>query len=67
MDYHNRNIKDFVTESDLNCLGLAQDGPVEKNFSMWPREGFCVVLGENVVAFCHCLKNLPEAKVKDLD
>ena len=29
-----RNIKDFVTESNLNCADLAQEVSVEKNFSM---------------------------------
>jgi hypothetical protein len=29
---------------------------------MWPRNSSCDVLVKNMAAFCHCLKNLPEAK-----
>ena len=32
---------------------------------MWPRDS-CDILVKNVVAFCLCLKSLPEAKVKRL-
>jgi hypothetical protein len=38
----------------------------EKNFIMWPRDCSCGSLVKNVAAFCHCPKNLPEAKVKRL-
>ena len=31
---------------------------------MWPRDWFGDILVRNVVAFCPCLKSLPEAKVK---
>ena len=56
-------MKDFVTESDLNCADLAQEVSVE-NFNMWPRDYFCGILVKNVATFCPCLKSLPEAKVK---
>ena len=59
-------IEDFVAMSDLNCVYLAQEVSVEKNFSMWPRECFCGILVKNIAAFCPCLKSLPEAKVKRL-
>jgi hypothetical protein len=57
-------MKHFVAEMDLNCADLAQEGSVEQNFSMWPRERFCGILMKNVAAFCPCLKSLPESKVK---
>jgi hypothetical protein len=34
MECSSRNMKNFVAEIDLNCIVLAQDGLVEKNFSM---------------------------------
>jgi hypothetical protein len=34
----NRNMEDFVGEIDLSCAELAQEGSVEKNFSMWSRD-----------------------------
>jgi hypothetical protein len=64
MGYPSRNMKDFVTEIDLNCVVPAQDGLVEKNFSRQSRAFFCGILVKNVAALCSCLKNLPEAKVK---
>ena len=57
------NMEDFVSESHLNCESLALDVSVERNFSMWPRDYFCSILVKNVVAFCPCLKSLPEVKV----
>jgi hypothetical protein len=39
MDYHSRNMKDFVTENDLNFADLAQEVLV-KNFNIWPRDCF---------------------------
>jgi hypothetical protein len=35
-----RNMEDFVTESDLSCADLAQEVSVE-NFNMWPRDWLC--------------------------
>jgi hypothetical protein len=32
-------MEDFVTESDLNCVDLAQQVSVEK-LSMWPKDCF---------------------------
>ena len=55
-----RNMEDFVTES----ADLAQDGSVEKNFSMWPRDCFCSILVKNVAAFCPCFKSLPVVKLQ---
>jgi hypothetical protein len=62
-----RNMEDFVAESNLNCADLAQEVSVEKNFSVWHRDCYCGILVKIVPAFCHCQKNLPKAKVKDLD
>jgi len=39
MGYLRRNMEDFVTESDLNCVDLAQEVSVE-NFNMWTRNYF---------------------------
>jgi hypothetical protein len=64
MGHPSRDMEDFVGESDLNCAGLAQEVSVEKNFIVWPRDCFYGILVENVAAFCHCPKSLPEAKVK---
>jgi hypothetical protein len=59
-----RNMEDFVAERDLNWVDLGQEGSVERNFRMWCRDCFCGILVKNVAVFCHCLKSLPEAKVK---
>lgn len=32
--------------------------------NMWPRDCSCDILVEKMAAFCPCLKNLPEVKVK---
>ena len=64
MGYPSRNMEDFVAEYDLNCVDLAQEVSVEKNFSMWPRDCSCDILVKNVAAFCPCLKSLPQAKIK---
>jgi len=56
MGYPNRNMEDFATESDLNCIDLAQEVSVEK-----PLHG---ILMKNVAIFFPCFKSLPEAKVK---
>ena len=40
---------------------------MEKNFSMWPRDCFCVILVNKikyVAAFCPYLKSLPESEIK---
>jgi hypothetical protein len=34
VDYHSRNMEDFVTEGDLNCVSLALEVSEEKNFNM---------------------------------
>ena len=57
LSYACRNMKDFVAESDLSCSDLALDISVEKSYSIWHRDFF-------VAAICHCLKSLPEGKVK---
>ena len=66
MDSPSKNMKHFVAEMDLNCADLAQEGSVEKNFSMWHKDCFCGILVKNVATFYPCLKCLPEAKVKRL-
>jgi hypothetical protein len=57
-------MEDVVAESDLNCTDLTQEVSEMKNFSMLHRDCFCDILVKNVDSFCHCLKSLPEAKVK---
>ena len=47
-------------------VGLKRLVSEEKNVSMWPRDCFLCYLVENMAAFCPCLKNLFEAKVKRL-
>jgi hypothetical protein len=37
---------------------------MKKNFSKWTTDCFYDILVKNVAVFCHCLKSLPEAKVK---
>jgi hypothetical protein len=60
-------MEDFVAGSNLNCnLNLAQKISNEKNFRMWHKDCFCVILVKNVATFCPCLKSLPKAKVKRL-
>ena len=51
MGHPSRNIEDFVAGSNLNCVDLAQEVSVNKNFKMWPRDCFCAILVKNVVAF----------------
>jgi hypothetical protein len=70
MDYHSRDINDFVTERELNCAALAEEVSVEKPLlrfllSMWSRDSLFFLL-KNMTDFCPCLKNLPKAKVKRL-
>jgi hypothetical protein len=45
-----RNMEEFVTESDLNCMDLAQKVSMQ-NFNMCPRDCFCVILMKNVATF----------------
>ena len=47
-------------------VGLKRLVSEEKNVSMWPRDCFFCYLVENMAAFCPCLKNLFEDKVKRL-
>jgi hypothetical protein len=35
MGYPSKNMEDFVSGSNLNCVDLAQEISKEKNFSMW--------------------------------
>ena len=58
-------MEDNDVECDLMNSGcLDQEVPVEKNINMWPTDSYCNILVENVITFCHCLKSLPETKVK---
>ena len=61
MGYHNRDMEEFVAESDFNCADMAQEVSVEKNFSMWPRDCFCSILVNNMARFSPCLKSLCES------
>jgi hypothetical protein len=63
MGYPGKNMEDFVTESGLNCMDLAQEVSME-NFNMWPRDCICRILVKAMATFCPFLKSLPEAKVK---
>jgi hypothetical protein len=62
MGHPSRNMEDFVAENNLNCADQAQEIS-EKNFRIWHRD-ICGILVKNFTALCHCLKCLPEAKVK---
>jgi hypothetical protein len=64
MGHPTRNIEDIGAKGVFNCVDLAQELSVEKNFSMWPRDCSCDIFGKNVAAFCPCLKSLPQAKIK---
>lgn len=48
----------------MNPGNLAQEVLEEKGFWMWLRNISCDILDKNVVAFCTCLKIMPEAKLK---
>jgi hypothetical protein len=45
--------------------GLGQEVLVEKNVNMCPRNSSYNILAKNLTALYPCLKNLPEAKVKN--
>jgi hypothetical protein len=66
MGHPSRTMEDFVAGSDLNCVDLAQEISMEKNFRMCHNDWFCGILVKNVTTFCPSLKSLPEAKVKSL-
>ena len=57
--------EDSVAEYNVNYGELAQKVS-EENINKWPRDNSYNILVKNVAAFCPCLKNLPEAKVKRL-
>jgi hypothetical protein len=61
MGYPGRNMEDFVTESDLNCVDLAQE--VSVGSSKCGLESVLWYFGKECGYFL-CLKSLPEAKVK---
>jgi hypothetical protein len=44
-------MKDFVSESDLNCGILALEVSEEKNFNMWTIDYSCDILVKNVAGF----------------
>jgi hypothetical protein len=50
MGHPSRTLEDFVAESDLNCVDMAQEVLVEKNISMWSRDCFCDILVKNMAA-----------------
>ena len=64
MGYSSRNMEDRGAERDLNCGGLAQEVPGEKNTNLCHRDHSCDILPKNVADFCLGLKSLPEAKLK---
>lgn len=45
--------------------GPSQEVSEGKNISKWPRDHSCNILSKNMAAFCHCPKNVPEAKLKN--
>ena len=51
MSHPSRKMEDFGDESDLNCVDLAQEASVEKNFSVWPRDCFPNILVNNGATF----------------
>ena len=53
-------MKDGGAESNVVYDSLAQDA--SEKISKWPRDHSRNILAKNVVAFCPCPKNLPEAK-----
>jgi hypothetical protein len=42
MGYPSRNMEDFVAENELNYSDVAHEFSVEKNFSMWHTDSFCI-------------------------
>ena len=48
--YASRNMEDFATDNDLNCVNLTKEISVE-NHHMWPRDCFCGILVKNVATF----------------
>lgn len=53
-------------DSEVMCIyydGLAQ-AVSEEYINMWLRDFSCNACVKNVVAFCSCPENLPEAKLK---
>ena len=64
MSHTSRSTADSGTEYDLSCGCLNQEGSEETNVNMRPRNHSCDSLVKNVIAFCPCLKNLLEAKVR---
>lgn len=47
----------------LNCVDTIREDS-EGDISMGPRNNSCDVLAKNMAAFCHYVKNQPEAKLK---
>ena len=64
MGHSGRNMEDFVDGRNLNCAKLTQEVSEEKNCRMRGKDCFCGILVKNVAAFCPCLKNLLQTKVK---
>ena len=61
MGHASRNMED--AESSVNYGAPAQEVS-EKNIIQWCRDHSCDILSKNVIDFCPCPKNLPEAKLK---
>ena len=64
MGHISRDMEDSVTESTLNCEGLAPGFPEEKIFSMFPRECSFDILLKYVADVYPCLTSLHHAKLK---
>ena len=63
MDHTFRSIDDCA-ENNVDEDGHTQVVSEGKNISKWPRDFSCDIWAKNVVAFCPCLKELPETKWK---
>jgi hypothetical protein len=49
--YPRKNMEDIGAEGDFNCVDMAQEVSVKKNFSMWPRDCSCDILEKNMSLF----------------
>lgn len=49
---------------DLNYRSPTQDVSEQENSSVWPKDYSHDILAKNVTAFCFCLRNLLQTKLK---
>lgn len=65
MSYPSRNLGANITESSVDCGGMAYEVSEGHNISSWAQNYFCDVLAKNVIAIFHCFKNFPKVKLKN--